>query len=1667
MRACAIGVAIRHAGGRADATFATATDWARRSVPSDSGGRRAALMQMSDGKQGNRMNRPILGRVAAAAHAPAKRARAHVITFVLLVLALIAAPAVAVTNTWAPAGGLNTARYGHTATLLSSGKVLVAGGSASASLASAELYDPATNAWSAAGSLSTARAYHTATLLRSGKVLVTGGRNGNSFFASAELYDPATDAWTPAGNLSAARYGHTATLLPSGQVLVVGGSRGPVLASAELYDPATNTWSAAAPLVTARYLHTATLLPTGKVLVATGRDVTGALMSAELYDPAANTWSAAGWPITSRYSHTATLLPSGKVLMAGGQVSPTFSAAGAELYDPATNAWTAAGSLAQPRYSHSATLLPSGKVLVAGGGGMEAILGSAEVYDPATNGWASTGSLGARYNHTATLLPSGQVLAVGGTDGGILASAERYDPAAGSWGAAGALAAARAVHTATPLFSGQVLAAGGGDGSGSVASAERYDPATSTWSTAGSLAVARYGHTATLLLSGKVLVAGGSNSSSGNVPGVELYDPTTNAWSAAGTLTVRRNGHTATLLPSGKVLVAGGYGDSGYLASAELYDPVTSTWSPAAPMAAARLNHTATLLASGKVLVTGGDSNSGYLASAELYDPATNTWGAAGILAAARRWHTATLLPSGQVLVAGGYGSSGTVATAERYDPATNAWSAAGTLVAKRYVHAATLLPSGRVLVVAGNGSSGTLASAESYDPATNAWSAAGNLAETRYQPTATLLSSGQLLVTGGATSTGIFRASTELYDPGLAPVAALQPDLSAVNAFLSQTSPLAATSSGSATLAHAVTATGFMPLREGSSGAFQQSASNAPVFQVQRIDNDLMRFVPNDGSVAMTDTAFTGSANALAGFPAGPVLVRVWVNGVPSAARHSTLATTPGRPAAPSAAGGVEQATVDFAAVTESGGAPVASYTATASPGGMTASCTAPCTSIVVSPLAAGNYTFTVHATNLAGNGPESPASNAAGVTERMTPVLNWTAPGAIVYGTPLGAAQLNATATVGGDPVPGILVYAPPAGSLLPAGKAQTLSVTFTPTDTVHYASATTTVPIAVTRAPLTVTGMSALNKPYDGTAAATLSGGMLVGVLAADAGSVSLNWAGAFAQANVGAGIAVTANASIGGSAASNYALTQPTGLGADITPVTLTYTATPATMSYGTTPGGFTGTVSGFIPGESQATATTGTASFTTTATASSTVGQYPISGGGLVANHGNYVFAQAAVNLTALTIERAAQAALSLVATPDVLIPGMHSQLAASGGSGSGAVGYAVVSGPCGLNGSVAAAAGVGTCLMRATKAGDMNHDAASATATIAVQPAAPLSAQAQSAGVILNTARTIQLAGSDGNIGGPYALTYAIDVAPAHGTIDALNASTGTLTYTPAADYIGPDDFTFTVASANGVSPAATVTIAVAAPPLALLIGDGRDHARYGQVVDYVATLTNAGSAAAAIPVTFTLSGGFDRDSLRIDCFVPGGDALCSQDANDPLKFAVTLQPGRALTWLASARVRPDATEGDVTFASVSAAGNLADTNLLVLFRDGFAASGSNGAAAVRVVDGAQARAILDGDGVVQVAVPASAGTATTPLLILRAAAREVRIDSRRVAGVVLVRLFERGAGGGERVSAWSAVQPGVTLTLGSVAVAGAPAGASAPLRAVVLDGAESAIALP
>jgi hypothetical protein len=352
---------------------------------------------------------------------------------------------------FSPTGSMTIERTTHTATLLPSGTVLIAGGASNSvltsNLASAELYDPAIGGFTATGNMTVARMNHTATLLGNGKVLIAGGRGGVStgLLASAELYDPAAGTFTATGSMAVTRGGeyytseYTATLLPSGKVLIAGGLTS--AASTELYDPAIGGFTATGNMTVARMNHTATLLGNGKVLIAGGgvvNDGTSNLASAELYDPAAGTFTATGAMTVARRNPTATLLPTGQVLIAGGFDSGGVPLDGAaELYDPAAGTFTATGSMTLGRGYNTATLLGNGKVLIAGGMGnfvtinnYDPAAASAELYDPAAGTFTALGTMNAaRMCHTATLLPAGQVLMAGGIGGApwsALASAELY-----------------------------------------------------------------------------------------------------------------------------------------------------------------------------------------------------------------------------------------------------------------------------------------------------------------------------------------------------------------------------------------------------------------------------------------------------------------------------------------------------------------------------------------------------------------------------------------------------------------------------------------------------------------------------------------------------------------------------------------------------------------------------------------------------------------------------------------------------------------------------------------------------------------------------------------------------------------------------------------------------------------------------------------------------------------------------------------------------------------------------------------------------------------------------------------------------------------------------------------------------------------------------------------
>ena len=107
-----------------------------------------------------------------------------------------------------------------------------------------------------------------------------------------------------------------------------------------------------------------------------------------------------------------------------------------------------------------------------------------------------------------------------------------------------------------------------------------------------------------------------------------------------------------------------------------------------------------------------------------------------------------------------------------------------------------------------------------------------------------------------------------------------------------------------------------------------------------------------------------------------------------------------------------------------------------------------------------------------------------------------------------------------------------------------------------------------LTINQAVLTVTGLTASNKVYDATTAATLTGtGTLTGVFAGDLVNLGASLSGVFADKNVGTGktVAVSA-ASLTGASAGNYTVNSSTSLTANITPAALVVTATGSNRVY---------------------------------------------------------------------------------------------------------------------------------------------------------------------------------------------------------------------------------------------------------------------------------------------------------------------------------------------------------------------------------------------------------------------------------------------------------------------------------------------------------------------
>ncbi len=332
-------------------------------------------------------------------------------------------------------GSMAVARAGAAAVRLADGRVLVVGGWGSRDdhdgLTSAEIYDPATGSFTPTGSMREGRVSPSVTLLTDGRVLVAGGYPFHSMtvgpatpLSSAELYDPATGTFSSTGQMIEGRAGHAAVRIPSGDVLIAGGDggikstgatsfEGITPGSIERFDPATGSFAvdsdskmagAGDPMV----------LADGSVLFVSSRLV--------LYAPGKGViWER---PASGLDIHGSTPLEDERVLIVGSRVDdPRLSV---QVFDPVAQTFgpvvpLAGDSVLSPDAFFTAIRSTIGRVIVMGYSESGEPI-TVATYDPETGDLAQIVPMAGAptgVGFTTTALRDGAILFAGGTVIGV------------------------------------------------------------------------------------------------------------------------------------------------------------------------------------------------------------------------------------------------------------------------------------------------------------------------------------------------------------------------------------------------------------------------------------------------------------------------------------------------------------------------------------------------------------------------------------------------------------------------------------------------------------------------------------------------------------------------------------------------------------------------------------------------------------------------------------------------------------------------------------------------------------------------------------------------------------------------------------------------------------------------------------------------------------------------------------------------------------------------------------------------------------------------------------------------------------------------------------------------------------------------------------------------
>jgi N-acetylneuraminic acid mutarotase len=864
-------------------------------------------------------------------------------------------------------------------------------------------------------------------------------------------------AWTGVASLPGARRAPSVATGPNGLIYTFGGvdSNSNPTSEVDAYNPATDTWTTVASLPSVRSYTAAAAGPDGRIYAMGGLDANNHYSSeVDAYDPTSNTWTVVASLPVARADLAAATGPDGRIYAIGGIDGSGYLTGEVDAYSPATNTWTRVASLPTARNFLGVATGPDGRIYAIGGLDQDSQpTGEVDAYNPFTNLWTVVASLpGGREQLAAATGPDGRIYAIGGnSNSGLTSEVDAYDTATSTWTVVAPLPVARFDLGAATGPDGRIYAMGGiGNNLSTITSeVDAYAPLPSNAATSSRQVTVA---TSALYVSpaplspvagqalGNVVVASFTDADAGGTPAsytasVSWGDGELSPGTIAADPIVAGRFDVIATKPH-PYAAAGSESVSVTVSEVVSDTPAVNTWNIVAALPVARSEPATVTGPDGRIYAIGGLTNNNTFSSeVDVYDPATNAWSAVASLPTARWGVSAAAGPDGRIYAMGGLDANNNYSSeVDAYDPRTNTWTIVASLPSARWQIATATGPDGRIYAIGGEGIDGATNEVDAYDPATNTWTRPVGLPTGRTLLAAVTGPDGRIYAIGGSEYLGNRVSEVDAYNPG---------------------------SNKWTVVANLPTARYQLAAAVGADGRIYAIAGIVSYTITGEVDAydpatntwTVVASLPDVRNGLGAATGPDGRIYAISGLDGGGYTTEVAAyTTVPIGATSSTVSTinvvntmpvlTWPNPAA------ITYGTALGAAQLDATASVPGTFSYSPKAGTVLNAGAGQTLSVTFTPSDATDYSVTT-----------------ASVTINVlpaTPVLTWANPAAITYGTALGAAQLDATASVAGT-----FSYSPKAGTVLSAGAGQTLSVTFTPSDATDYTVVTTTATIDVLKA------------------------------------------------------------------------------------------------------------------------------------------------------------------------------------------------------------------------------------------------------------------------------------------------------------------------------------------------------------------------------------------------------------------------------------------------------------------------------------------------------------------------------------------------------------------------------------------------------------------------